>query len=152
MSQNKAENKKILISKTGRFSDNIKIILFALAGIYLLYNSYHEYVTQGTLQTILASLLMGLLSLFAVNYRRLNYISRIGVVREKHSWFGCHRDVLRWTDIKFITLIYETEVIKAYFEDGTQGCKVLFDKSQDRELKNALSELAPGIEINKIQK
>ena len=146
------EYEHILVSKAGRISDIVKITVFAVAGVYLLYNSYHEFVTHGTFQAISASLLMGLLSLFAVNYRRLNYISQLGVVRETYTWFGCHRDVLDWQNIKFITLMKEKDVIKAYFEDGTQGCKVLFDNSQDKELRIKLAECAPQLEINEIQK
>ena len=76
----------------------------------------------------------------------LLYCARI--FKETHTWVTHHRELLKWEEIKFITIMKKRKQTLVFLEKDTLGWKLLFDNDQVADLKDMFAEYAPDIEIN----
>ena len=70
------------------------------------------------------------------------------MVKETHTWVTHHRELLKWEEIKFITIMKKRKQTLVFLEKDTLGWKLLFDNDQVSDLKNLFAKYAPDIEIN----
>ena len=144
------ELENLLISRSGRTISNYKTATFAAIGIYLIGGTLWRYYSQGVTEKILPNIILGFASFFALNYRKLVYLSPIGMVKETHTWITHHREVMKWEDIKFITLMHKGGETMVFLERDTLGWKVLFKCDQVNDLKKIFKQYIPDIEINEM--
>ena len=97
---------------------------------------------------MLSNLIIGFASFFALKYQKIVYLSPIGMVKETHTWVTHHRELLKWEEIKFITIMKKRKQTLVFLEKDTLGWKLLFDNDQVSDLKNLFAKYAPDIEIN----
>ena len=146
------ELENLLVSRSGRTTSNYKTATFAAIGIYLIGGTLWRYYSQGVTEKILPNIILGFASFFALNYRKLVYLSPIGMVKETHTWITNHREVMKWEDIKFITLMHKGGETMVFLERDTLGWKVLFERDQVSDLKKFFKQYIPDIEINEIDR
>ena len=144
------ELENLLVSRSGRTTSNYKTATFAAIGIYLIGGTLWRYYSQGVTEKILPNIILGFASFFALNYRKLVYLSPIGMVKETHTWITHHREVMKWEDIKFITLMHKGGETMVFLERDTLGWKVLFERDQVSDLKKFFKQYIPDIEINEM--
>lgn len=143
------ELENLLVSRSGRTTSNYKTATFAAIGIYLIGGTLWRYYSQGVTEKILPNIILGFASFFALNYRKLVYLSPIGMVKETHTWITHHREVMKWEDIKFITLMHKGGETMVFLERDTLGWKVLFERDQVSDLKKFFKQYIPDIEDRK---
>lgn len=146
------ELENLLVSRSGRTTSNYKTATFAAIGIYLIGGTLWRYYSQGVTEKILPNIILGFASFFALNYRKLVYLSPIGMVKETHTWITHHREVMKWEDIKFITLMHKGGETRVFLERDTLGWKVLFERDQVSDLKKFFKQYIPDIEINEMNR
>jgi hypothetical protein len=146
------ELENLLVSRSGRTTSNYKTATFAAIGIYLIGGTLWRYYSQGVTEKILPNIILGFASFFALNYRKLVYLSPIGMVKETHTWITHHREVMKWEDIKFITLMHKGGETMVFLERDTLGWKVLFERDQVSDLKKFFKQYIPDIEINEMNR
>ena len=148
MSQKLVPLQRLLVSKTGSANSNIKTFTFAAIGVYLLGSTLWRYYSRGITEGMLSNLIIGFASFFALKYQKIVYLSPIGMVKETHTWVTHHRELLKWEEIKFITIMKKRKQTLVFLEKDTLGWKLLFDNDQVSDLKNLFAKYAPDIEIN----
>jgi hypothetical protein len=144
------ELENLLVSRSGRTTSYFKSATFAAIGIYLLGGTFWRYYSLGVRDNILPELMLGFASFFVLNYRKLVYISPIGMVKETHTWITHHREVMKWEEINFITLMHKGDETMVFLERDTLGWKVLFKCDQVNDLKKIFKQYIPDIEINEM--
>ena len=152
MQEKLPELENLLVSRSGRTTSNYKTATFAAIGIYLIVGTLWRYYSQGVTEKILPNIILGFASFFALNYRKLVYLSPIGMVKATHTWITHQREVMKWEDIKFITLMHKGGETMVFLERDTLGWKVLFERDQVSDLKKFFKQYIPDIEINEIDR
>lgn len=90
------------------------------------------------------------MAFFVVGYRKLVYVSRGGVVRETSTWLTHHRELLEWSGVRFVTIMYRGNSAMVFLERDSMGWKLLFEKDQIPQLKKLFQEHMPEVEIDEI--
>jgi hypothetical protein len=72
------------------------------------------------------------------------------MVKETHTWITHHREVMKWEEINFITLMHKGDETMVFLERDTLGWKVLFKCDQVNDLKKIFKQYIPDIEINEM--
>lgn len=90
------------------------------------------------------------MAFFVIGYRKLVYVSRGGMVRETNTWLTHHRELLEWSKVQFVTIMYRGNSAMVFLERDTLGWKVLFQKDQIPQLKKLFQEYMPQVEINEM--
>ena len=133
-------------------TNNYKTATFVAIGVYLIGMTFWRYYSLGVTDKALPNIIIAAASFFALRYQKLVYVSPIGVVKETHTWITHHREVMKWEDIKFITLMYKRGVTMVFLERDSLGWKVLFERDQMVDLKKIFNNYIPDIEINEIDR
>ena len=133
-------------------ASNFKTATFAAIGVYLLGSTFWRYYSLGITDKVLPNIILGFASFFALRYRKLVYVSPIGMVRETHTWITHHREVLKWEEIQFSTLMNRKSETMVFLERDVLGWKVLFERDQVEDLKRIFKQYIPDIEINEIDR
>lgn len=96
-------------------------------------------------------MLVACMAFFVIGYRKLIYVSQDGMVKETHTWLSHHRELLKWSEVKYITIMYKVGHAMVFLERDALGWKVLFTKEQIPELREIFKKyLPPDIGINEI--
>jgi len=143
---------KLLISKSGQTAGNFKTATFAAIGIYLIGITLWRYYALGTTEKAVSNTIIGLSSFFALKYEKVNYISPLGIVRETHTWITHHREIMKWEEIKFITIMHKHNEAMVFFERDVLGWKILFEEKQIDGLKKLFKLYIPEIDVNDISR
>ncbi len=151
MSQKLVPLQRLVVSKTGSVNSNFKTFTFAAIGVYLIGLTAWKYFSAGITDGMLPNLIIGASAFFVLKYQKIVYMSPIGMVKETHTWITHHRELLKWEDIAFITIMRKRKQTLVFLERDTLGWKLLFDNDQVDGLKELLNEYAPEIEINDMQ-
>lgn len=126
----------------------VKSTIFALTGVYLIGLTAWRYFSSGVSTGAQYALLVGALSFFVVKYRKLVYVSSVGVVRETRTWRTAHREVFLWDDVQFISIIFRGNEAMVFMERDSMGWKVLFGRDQIPALREIFAKYIPDIEID----
>ncbi len=146
------ELENLLVSRSGRTTSNYKTAAFVAIGVYLIGGTLWRYFSLGITDKALPNIILGFASFFALNYRKLVYVSPIGMVKETHTWITHHREVMKWEELKFITLMHKKGETMVFLERDLLGWKVLFERDQVDDLKKIFKRYIPDIEINEIDR
>ncbi len=133
-------------------TSNYKTATFAAIGVYLIGGTLWRYYSLGITDKALPNIILGVASFFVLKYQKLVYLSPIGMVKETHTWITHHREVMKWKEIKFITLMHKKGETMVFLERDSLGWKVLFERDQVNDLKRILKQYIPDIEINEIDR
>lgn len=141
---------RLLVSKSGRAAGRVKSAAFGLTGAYLLAITAWRYFAHGITSGAQYTIIVGVLSFFVIKYSKLVYLSPAGVVRETRTWLTSHREIMRWDEIKAVSIVYRGKEAMAFLERDSIGWKALFDKDQAPALKAIFAEYIPDIDIDEV--
>lgn len=133
-------------------ASNYKTATFAAIGVYLLGGTLWRYYSLGITDKALPNVILGIASFFALKYQKLVYLSPIGMVKETHTWITQHREVMKWEDVNFITLMHKKGETMVFLERDSLGWKVLFERDQVNDLRRIFKQYIPDVEINEIDR
>jgi len=125
-------------------------MVFGFVGAYLIATTAWRYFADGITTGAPYTLLVGVMSFLVISYQKLTYVSLPGIIKETRTWFFHHREILRWSDIKFVSIMYRGDLAMVFLERDILGWKVLFLKEQIPKLKELFEEHIPEVEINEI--
>ncbi|MEK0452907.1 MAG: hypothetical protein AGIKBDMD_00857 [Synergistaceae bacterium] len=146
------ELENLLVSRSGMTASNYKTATFAAIGVYLIGGTLWKYYSLGIADKVLPNIILGFASFFVLKYQKLVYVSPIGVVKETHTWITHHREVMKWEEVNFITLMHKKGETMVFLERDNLGWKVLFQRDQVNDLKKIFKQYIPDIEINEIDR
>ena len=146
------ELENLLVSRSGMTASNYKTATFAAIGVYLIGGTLWKYYSLGIADKVLPNIILGFASFFVLKYQKLVYVSPIGVVKETHTWITHHREVMKWEEVNFITLMHKKGETMVFLERDSLGWKVLFERDQVEDLKRIFKQYIPDIEINEIDR
>ena len=152
MSGKLPELESLLVSKSGQMTNNYKTATFVAIGGYLIGMTFWRYYSLGVTDKALPNLIIAAASFFALRYQKLVYVSPIGMVKETHTWITHHREVMKWEEIQFITLMYKQGATMVFLERDSLGWKLLFERDQMVDLKKIFRKYIPDIEVNEIDR
>lgn len=141
---------RLLVSKSGQAAGRVKSAVFGLSGAYLLGLAAWRYFAYGITSGAQYTIFVGLLSFLVISYSKRVYLSPCGVVRETRTWRSGHREVMRWEEIKAVSIVYRRNEAMAFFERDALGWKALFGRDQAPALKEILAKYLPDIEIDEV--
>ncbi|MEG1602024.1 MAG: hypothetical protein RRY12_03520 [Cloacibacillus sp.] len=147
MARNLEPLENIISSKSGRESGVWKSISFALIALYLLTAGVWQIYHDGLTGRAALNIFLGLCSIVVTKYEKRIYLSPEGFVKETHTWFSHHRDMLPWSEIQHVTLMSKGEKLLAFIERDTLGWKLLFERKDIPLLKETIKQHAPKIPI-----
>lgn len=137
----------ILLSKSGGEAGMWKSVMFAIIAVYLFATGFWMIRTEGITQRALINILMGLCSVAVTKYQKKIYLSPEGFVRETHTWFSHHRQLLPWRQIQHVTLMSKGEKLIAFLEKDTLGWKLIFERKDIPLIKETVKKYGPKIPI-----
>ncbi len=146
------ELEKLLVSKSGRAAGKYKTAAFAAIGVYLLGGTIWRALNGSLTAKALPDVLLGFASFFAMKYEKIVYLSPEGMVKETHTWITHHREIMRWEEMAFITLMHKKSETMVFLERDFLGWKVLFDRGQADDLKKIFKRFIPDVEINEMDR
>ena len=146
------ELENLLVSRSGMTASNYKTATFAAIGVYLIGGTLWKYYSLGIADKVLPNIILGFASFFVLKYQKLVYVSPIGVVKETHTWITHHREVMKWEEVNFITLMHKKDQTMVFLERDNLGWKVLFQRDQVNDLRRIFKQYIPDIEINEIDR
>lgn len=141
---------RLLVSKSGQAAGRVKSAAFGLTGVYLLALTAWRYFAHGITSGAQYTILVGALSFLVIRYSKLVYLSPSGVVRETRTWRTSHREVMRWDEVKAVSIVYRGKEAMVFLERDAMGWKALFDREQAQALKEIFAEYIPHIEIDEV--
>lgn len=124
--------------------------MFGVVSAYLLAFTAWRYFGQGVLAGAQYNLLVAFLSFFVIGYRKQIYATSSGMVKETSTWLSCHRELLGWNEVSFVTIMTSGNNVIIFFERDTIGWKVMFGKNQMPELREIFRKYIPDVEIGEI--
>lgn len=146
------ELENLLVSRSGMTASNYKTATFAAIGVYLIGGTLWKYYSLGIADKVLPNLILGFASFFVLKYQKLVYVSPVGMVKETHTWITHHREVMKWEEVNFITLMHKKDQTMVFLERDNLGWKVLFQRDQVNDLRRIFKQYIPDIEINEIDR
>lgn len=123
-------------------------MIFALSGFYLIGITAWRYFSRGVSTGAQYTLLVGALSFLVIRYRKLVYVSSVGVVRETRTWRTAYREILSWDEVQFISIICRGNEAMVFIERDSMGWKVLFGRDQISALREIFAKYIPDVEID----
>lgn len=140
----------LISSSSAREAGKWKSAAFAAIAAYLLLTGAWQLTKGNYGQKAWLNLFLGCCSIMVIKYEKRIYISEPGLVKETHTWFSHHRDILLWKDIRSITLQTKGDRLMLFAERDVTGWKLLFGKSDLPRLKEIIRQYAPKLKITEI--
>lgn len=137
----------ILLSPSGREAGLWKSITFVIIAAYLLATGIWMINQTGLTQRAIVNIALGLCSIVVTKYEKKIYLSPVGFVKETHTWFSHHRQILPWNEIQHVTLMSKGEKLIAFIERDTLGWKLFFDRKDIPLIKDTVKQHGPKIPI-----
>lgn len=141
---------RLLVSKSGQAAGRVKSAVFGLTGAYLIAITAWRYFAYGITSGAQYTIFVGVLSFFVISYSKRVYLSSSGVVRETRTWRTSHCEVMRWDEIKAVSIVYRGKEAMAFLERDAMGWKALFGRDQVPELKAIFAKYIPDIDIDEV--
>lgn len=138
----------LLTAKSGRESSaKWKTVTFVLLAVYLLGTAGWQIWNAGFSSRAVTNLFLGVCSLVVTRFEKKMYVSPLGIVKETRTWFSHHREILRWEEIRHITLMIRGERMMAFLERDALGWKVPFLKSDMPKMDGIIKQYAPRVPV-----
>lgn len=103
-------------------------------------------VGDGMRSFMFHKILVGAVLGYVSGYDKRIFVSPEGIVRQTRTWVGSHSTLLPWEEIQFVNFAYKGSMMMCFFERGTTGLKVLFDRKDEQELRRILELYIPDVE------
>lgn len=93
-------------------------------------------------------ILVGAVLAYVAGYDKRIFISPEGVVRETRTWIAARSTLLPWEEIQYVNFAYRGSKMFCFFERGVTGLRVLFERSDEPEIRRILDLYIPDVETS----
>lgn len=138
----------LLESKSSRSVSGWRRAAFAAFGAYLVFTAVSNYTKGDPILGIAFNLLAALFCFFVMKFEKKIYISPAGFVKDTVTWFSRHRELLRWEDVGYVTLVAKGPNMTAYVEKGVTGWKLLFTRNDIAAIDSLCRRYAPKVKVS----
>ncbi len=91
-------------------------------------------------------ILVGAVLAYVSGYDKRIVISPDGIVRQTRTWITSSSTLLPWNEIKYVNFAYKGSRMMCFFEKDVTGLKVLFERSDEPEIRRILAKYIPEVE------
>jgi hypothetical protein len=91
-------------------------------------------------------ILVGAVLAYVSGFEKRIVLSPQGLVRQSKTWITNHRTIIPWEEIQYVNFAFRGSRMMCFFEKGVTGLKVLFDKSDEPEVRRILDLYIPEVE------
>ena len=102
---------------------------------------------RGFSQKIAINAFLCVCGLLVLKFEKKIYASPLGFVKDTHTWFSHHREVLRWDEIRHVTLVTKGMGLTAFLEKDVVGWKLLFERNDMAALDGLFKKYAPKVKV-----
>lgn len=152
MKNNLPELKEIIRSKSSKEESLWKNALFLGIAAYLITKTVTDFMKDGYSPSLFTCAFMAAAAILVFRFRKIIYISDIGIVNDTHTWFSHIRDVLEWKDIKSALILHREGRITLMLEKtgDSMGWKAHFEEKQIHEIRKILKKNLEGKEVKEM--
>lgn len=108
-------------------------------------------VGDGMRSFMFHKILVGAVLAYVAGYDKRILISTEGVVRQTRTWLGSRSTLLPWEDIQHVGFAYRGSKMQCFFEQGVTGLRVMFDRSDEPEIRRILDLYIPDVETSVVK-
>lgn len=137
----------LLVSKSSRTVDGWRRFTFGALAAYLAVTSVMEFMNEGFSQKVAVNAFLCVCSLLVLKFEKKIYASPLGFVKDTHTWFSHHRELLRWDEIRHVTLVTKGMGLTAFLEKDVVGWKLLFERNDMAALDGLFKKYAPTVKV-----
>ena len=121
---------------------------FGALAAYLAVTGVMEFMNEGFSQKIAINAFLCVCGLLVLKFEKKIYASPLGFVKDTHTWFSHHREVLRWDEIRHVTLVTKgMGLLTAFLEKDVVGWKLLFERNDMAALDGLFKKYAPKVKV-----
>ena len=103
-------------------------------------------VGDGMRSFMFHKILVGAVVAYVSGFDKRIFLSPEGRVRQTKTWLGGHLTVLPWEEVRHVGFAYRGSKMLCFFEQEITGLKVLFDRSDEPEVRRILALHIPEVE------
>ncbi|OUO94010.1 hypothetical protein [Cloacibacillus sp. An23] len=137
----------LLKSKSSRTIDGWRRFTFGALAAYLLVTGVTEFRASGVNQKVVINAFLCICGVLVLKFEKKVYASPLGFVKDTHTWFSHHREVLRWDEIRHVTLVTKGTGLTAFLEKDVIGWKLLFERNDMAALDGLFKKYAPKVKV-----
>ena len=137
----------LLVSKSSRTINGWRRFTFGALAAYLAVTGVMEFMNEGFSQKIVINAFLCVCGLLVLKFEKKIYASPLGFVKDTHTWFSHHREVLRWDEIRHVTLVTKGMGLTAFLEKDVVGWKLLFERNDMAALDGLFKKYAPKVKV-----
>ncbi len=137
----------LLVSKSTNRVDGWKRLTFGLLAVYLAVTGAMEFMAAGVNQKVVINFFLSLCGVLVLKFDKEVYVSPAVCVKETHTWFSHLREILRWNEIRHVTLMTKGTGLTAFLEKDVIGWKLLFERNDMAALDGLFKKYAPKVKV-----
>ncbi len=103
-------------------------------------------VADGMRSFMFHKILVGAVLAYISGYEKRIFLSPEGVVRQTRTWITGHSTMLPWDEVQHVGFAYRGSKMQCFFEKDITGWKVLFERSDEPEVRRILDLYIPDVE------
>ncbi|HPC75730.1 MAG: hypothetical protein WBJ42_03245 [Thermovirgaceae bacterium] len=96
--------------------------------------------------------LVGAVLAYVSGFDKRIVLSPEGIVRQTRTWITRHSTTIPWGEVQYVNFAYRGSKMMCFFERGVTGIRVLFDRSDEPEVKRILGRYIPDVETGTLGK
>ena len=137
----------LLVSKSSRTINGWRRFTFGALAAYLAVTGVMEFMNEGFSQKVAINAFLCVCGLLVLKFEKKIYASPLGFVKDTHTWFSHHREVLRWDEIRHVTLVTKGMGLTAFLEKDVVGGKLLFERNDMAALDGLFKKYAQKVKV-----
>ena len=137
----------LLVSKSSRTINGWRRFTFGALAAYLAVTGVMEFMNEGFSQKIVINAFLCVCGLLVLKFEKKIYASPLGFVKDTHTWFSHHREVLPWSEVRHVTLVTKGTGLTAFIEKDVIGWKLLFERNDMAALDGLFKKYAPKVKV-----
>ena len=137
----------LLESKSSRTINGWKRFTFGALAAYLAVTGVMDFMSEGFSQKTVITAFLCVCGLLVLKFEKKIYASPLGFVKDTHTWFSHHREVLPWSEVRHVTLVTKGTGLTAFIEKDVIGWKLLFERNDMAALDGLFKKYAPKVKV-----
>jgi len=93
-------------------------------------------------------MLVGAVLAYVSGFEKRIVLSPQGLVRQTRTWITNHSTTIPWEEVQYVNFAFRGSRMMCFFEKGVTGLRVLFDKSDEPEVRRILNLYIPDVETS----
>ena len=137
----------LLVSKSSRTINGWRRFTFGALAAYLAVTGVMDFMSEGFSQKTVINAFLCVCGLLVLKFEKKIYASPLGFVKDTHTWFSHHRELLPWSEVRHVTLVTKGTGLTAFIEKDVIGWKLLFERNDMAALDGLFKKYAPKVKV-----